>query len=120
MADLHTTNVLGKELYVIVTTPAAPGEEIMKKLPDHLARQIELEKAGILFAAGPMFDAGSEAPAAGLIIIRAANFEEADKIAAADPLHAAGLRTYTLRRWKLNEGSFTVTLNYSDQTMTVG
>ena len=119
MAEPQMGTFLGKELYVIITTPVAPREQIMEMMPKHLARQVELEKAGIMFGAGPLYDDGSDAPAAGMIIVRAASFEEANKIAAADPFHAAGLRTYTIRRWKLNEGSFTVTLNYSDQTMTV-
>ena len=52
--SIDTKELLKKDLYVIFTRPVAPREELMKMLPQHLARQVELEKQGILFAAGPM------------------------------------------------------------------
>ena len=81
--------------------------------------QVALEKAGIMYGAGPMFEKGGERPAFGMIIVRANSFEEADAIAAEDPFHKAGLRKYEIHRWMLNEGSYTVTVNYSDQSMTI-
>lgn len=117
MAD--TAKMLGKELYVIFTRPVGPPEEIAKLLPKHLDRQVELEKKGIMFGAGPMFEDGAERPAFGMIVVRADSFEEADAIAAEDPFHKAGLREYEIHRWVMNEGSYTVTVNYSDQTMTI-
>ena len=121
MADTDAAHgTLGKEFYVILTRPVKPAEEVMKVLPKHLERQVELEKAGILFAAGPLFEDGAERAHAGLIIIRAKSFAEAKEIADADPLHAAGLREYTVDRWSLNEGSYSLTVNYSDQTVSIG
>lgn len=113
-----TKNFLGKDYYVIVTTPVAPREELDKLLSEHLAHQIKLEKDGIMFAAGPL-SAEDGARVGGLIIIRANSFAEARAIADSDPYHKNGLRTYTLTRWTVNEGSFTVRVNYSDQTMTI-
>lgn len=118
-ADNPTAHMLGKELYVIFTRPVGPPEEIAKLLPKHLDRQVELEKKGIMFGAGPMFEKGGERPAFGMIVVRANSFEEADAIAAEDPFHKAGLRKYEIHKWKLNEGSYTVTVNYSDQTVTI-
>ena len=112
--------MLAKDVYVIVTRQVDPTTPIAREMMQaHLARQVELEKAGIMFAAGPMFADGAQTPEAGMIVVRAASFAEADAIAAADPLHKAGLRAYTLRRWRINEGSYTVTVNYSDQTMRI-
>lgn len=108
--------MLAKDLYVIVTRPVAPPEKIMEVLPDHLRRQVELEKQGILFAAGPLFDADGPPPA-GMIVVRADSFDHAHEIAMGDPFHAKGLREFTIQRWRVNEGSYTVTVNYSDQTM---
>jgi uncharacterized protein YciI len=121
MADHAAAHgALGKDLYMIVTVPNAPREEIMKMLPIHLERQIELEKAGILFMAGPFWERGTEGTAdGGMILVRANSFEEADEIAKGDPFHKAGLRTYTIRRWMVNEGSYTVTVTYSDQKMAI-
>jgi uncharacterized protein YciI len=113
-----TKNFLGKNYYVIVTTPVAPKEELDKLLGEHLTHQINLEKQGIMFGAGPLA-AEDGARVGGLIIIRANSFAEARAIADADPFHKNGLRTYTLTRWTVNEGSYTVRVNYSDQTMTI-
>lgn len=47
----------------------------------------------------------------------AESFEEARGIADTDPFHAQGLRNYTVERWTVNEGSYTVRLTYSDQRL---
>jgi uncharacterized protein len=117
-AQQMTRKMLGKQLYVIHTTPAAPREQIVPRLPDHLEHQVRLEKSGIMFAAGPMANEDGSA-AGGLIVIRAESFEAAKTIADSDPLHQAGLRTYTIRRWTVNEGAYSVRINYSDQTVAI-
>lgn len=103
------------ELFVIESGPArAPGT--LEVLPEHLEHQIRLEREGILFGAGPVWEEGSDIPVAGMIIIRAPGFEEARRIADSDPFHIRGLRSYRLRRWNLNEGAMTVTVRLSDQS----
>ena len=101
--DPLTKDFLGKEMYLVVTKPVR-SPEIKKRLPEHLAHQVELEKRGIMFAAGPLYPRGSDIPEAGMFVLRANSFEEAEKIANEDPLHKAGLRTYTIQKWRLNEG----------------
>jgi uncharacterized protein len=113
-----TNKFLGKEMYLVVTRPVR-SPEIEKRLMDHLNHQVELEKRGIMFAAGPLYPRGSDTPEAGMFVLRANSFEEADAIAKEDPLHKAGLRTYTLQKWRLNEGRITVTVDFSDQTMKI-
>jgi hypothetical protein len=51
--------------------------------------------------------------------LRAGSFAEAEAIANEDPLHKAGLRTFTLQKWRVNEGRITVTVDFSDQTMKI-
>lgn len=80
---------------------------------------MDLERRGVLFGAGPIFDKGSDAPAAGMIVVRANSFEDAEAIAMEDPLHRDGLRTFTVQRWQVNEGSYRVTVRYSDQSAVV-
>jgi uncharacterized protein YciI len=114
-----TAGFLGKEVYVVITT-RAPGAEITPDdMRDHLANQVRLEKEGIMFGAGPLFGRDSDVPQAGMIVIRANSFEEADEIAQRDPLHSRGLRAYTLQKWRINEGSYTLTVNYSDQSVRI-
>ena len=93
--DPSTKGFLGKEMYLVVTRPVR-SPEIAKRLADHLAHQVDLEKRGIMFAAGPLYPRGSETPEAGMFVLRANSFEEAEAIANEDPLHKAGLRTYTI------------------------
>ena len=113
-----TKSFLGKNFYVIVTTPVAPRAELDKMLAEHLAHQVRLEKQGIMFAAGPLTGEDG-ARVGGMIVIRADSFAAARTIADSDPYHKAGLRKYTLTRWTVNEGSYGLRVNYSDQTVTI-
>jgi uncharacterized protein YciI len=116
--DPTTMKFLGKEMYLVVTRPVR-SPEIAKRLADHLAHQVDLEKRGIMFAAGPLYPRDSETPEACMFVLRAKSFEEADAICKEDPLHKAGLRTYTIQKWRLNEGRITVTVDFSDQSMKI-
>jgi len=110
--------MLKKQLWVVMTRAIAPPQEVKRHLKAHLEHQIRLEKAGIMYGAGPATRPGEAVPAFGLIIIRAKDEAEARAIADADPMHASGVRTYELFAWSLNEGRITMTLNFSDQTFT--
>jgi len=48
---------------------------------------------------------GEEMTGGGMIVYRAASMEEAMEITSHDPTHKMGGRTFTLRRWLVNEGS---------------
>ena len=110
---------LNKELYVYFSTPVKPRDEVAKMLPKHLEYQVNLEQRGIMFGAGPMFEKGADAPHRGMIIVRADSFEEADVIAAADPMHTSGMREYILERWHMNEGGVTLRVTFSDQVANI-
>lgn len=116
--DQLTAAMLRKEFYVVTTTPAR-SPEIAKLLPEHLEYQVRLEREGKLFGAGPFYEEGDDVPSGGLIILRAKSAAEAREIADADPFHKAGLRTYTLRKWMMNEGAMTLTIRYSDQSVVI-
>jgi uncharacterized protein YciI len=109
---------LRKELYVIRTRPVVPREKLETLLAEHLEHQIGLEKSGVLFAAGPLFDRDGK-NIGGQIIVRAKSFDEAREIADSDPFHRAGFRTYGIERWSLNEGRIGITLGFSDQSMSL-
>jgi uncharacterized protein YciI len=93
----------------------APAE-MSNHLKAHLEYQISLEKQGIMYGAGPAALPGESAPAFGLIIIRAKTLQEAQRIADNDPLTIAGVRTYKLYQWSMNEGRISITLDFSDRT----
>lgn len=113
----HVTakGVLAKRLYVIFTTPTNDLDALHAQLPAHLAYQKDLEARGITFGAGPFADdTETEWSGEGMIIVRAASLAEAVTIAEADPMHSTGVRRFRVRPWLLNEGSYTVTVRYSE------
>ncbi|MFT5701623.1 MAG: hypothetical protein ACI8ZB_004518 [Desulforhopalus sp.] len=111
---------LSMNLYVYETTLVGTPEEFKNTVSAHLDYQVMLENKGIMFGAGPLTEENtSDHPTSGLIIIRANSFDEAKAIADADPFHAGGVRSYKLRKWTLNEGSFNFTVNISDQTVEI-
>ena len=114
---MRPKHVLGMELYVYETRLSGDIKDMVTYLPEHLEYQLELERKGIMFGAGPLFeqDKPKGPPAAGMIIIRADSMEQAREIADADPMHKAGVRTYKLRKWFLNEGSLEVSMKFSAQ-----
>jgi uncharacterized protein YciI len=107
--------MLRKQLYVVFTKPVKGLEPVMAVLEQHLAFQIDLERRGIMFGAGPFWNDAEDAwEGEGMVIIRAGSLDEAKALAASDPMHKAGARTFTVRPWLMNEGSVTVRLTYSD------
>ncbi|MGJ8546491.1 MAG: YciI family protein [Sulfitobacter sp.] len=117
--DEYKTQAQGRgalafELYVAMSLPAGAPDEVKKNLPDHLAYQAKLEQQGALFFAGPMSDeTGTQMQGIGMIVYRAADFEEARALAEADPMHRSGARSYTLRKWLINEGSVSLSVGLS-------
>jgi len=115
----RSKGVLGKQLFMVRSTPQVPLDQLAAHLPPHLGYQKELEDEGTLVLAGPLSDAsGEEWSGEGLVIYRAGSIDEARQIADADPMHANGLRTYEVRAWLLNEGSLNVSLSLSTQKLT--
>ena len=113
-AEAKSRGALALELYVVHSTPAKAPEDVKAALPDHLAYQAELERAGKLALAGPMSDeTGEHMQGMGLIIYRAENLDAARALAEGDPMHKSGARSFVLRRWMINEGSITLSANLS-------
>ena len=112
---------LALELYCVVSVPVGDVALLQQTLPDHLAYQKKREAAGDLVFAGPLSDeTGEEMIGMGMIIYRADSFEAAQALAEADPMHMAGARTFTLRRWMINEGGFSLKVELAGQSVTLG
>ena len=107
-------DLLAMRLYVLFSEPTNGLGPVLENLDSHVAHQTKLEKDGTMFAAGPFASADEESwDGAGMFIYRASSLEEATKIAESDPMHQAGARSFTVRPWMLNEGTFSVQLFYS-------
>lgn len=106
--------MLQLQLYAVFTRPVDGLKPIMEQLEKHLAFQVSLEERGILFGAGPFWtDDEQEWRGEGMVVIRAENLAAAKAIAAEDPMHSSGARTYEVRPWLVNEGSITIRLRHS-------
>ena len=108
--------MLQKQLYAIFTVPTGGIEPILAGLEEHLGFQMQLEREGLLFAAGPMWsDDERDWNGDGLVVVRAASRSEAIGIAERDPMHRSGARRFTVGPWMINEGTMTVKLDMSSQ-----
>lgn len=108
--------VLAMELYVAHSTPTGDMIMVRDNLPAHLNYQKQQEQAGTLVMAGPLSDpTGQNMEGAGMIIYRAASLDDARKLVENDPMHQSGARSFTLRRWLVNEGSLSFGVTLSDQ-----
>ncbi|MEM7777699.1 MAG: YciI family protein [Pseudomonadota bacterium] len=114
----RSKGVMGRELFMIHSVPVASADDLQATLPDHLAYQKKLEAEGVLFAAGPLADeAGQVWSMEGLIILRAESLDDARRIAAADPMHQSGKKTFTVRPWLVNEGRIQVDISLSSKSV---
>ncbi len=114
-----TGKMLRKKLYVLLSKPVAPAEELTPFLPAHLEYMIALEKRGVLFASGPLSDGAGPPAGHGLTILRVDSAEEARAIAENDPFFRNHLRTFEIREWTVMEGTLGLRVNLSDQTVEV-
>lgn len=107
---------LRRQLFVVTSTATGPTAALKPLLPAHLAFLAGLERSGELFMAGPLLNEDPDTWSGdGLLIYAAASYEQAAEIAARDPLHAAGVRSYTIRPWLLNDGSLRISITFSTQ-----
>jgi len=114
--NARAEGLAAREYFVVFTSPRAGREAVQRHLGIHLEYQRELEKRGIIVAAGPLSDeSGTEWTGKGMIILRAATLKEARAIADADPMHRDNVRTYEIYPWLMNEGSFTLSVKLAAQ-----
>lgn len=107
---------LRKQLFVVHSHARRPLPEIKAVLARHLEYLAGLEREGLLFMAGPLMNEDPQTWSGdGLLVFSAASYDEALRLAEGDPLHAAGVRSFTLRPWILNDGSLTLTVRLSTQ-----
>lgn len=120
-AEASARGSLAHEVYAVVSTPSDGMEAVKANLPGHLEYIQGLERAGTLFLAGPLSDeSGEEMQGTGMLILRAASLADARAVAEGDPMHTSGARTFTLRRWMINEGTVTVNVSLASQSVSLG
>ena len=111
--------MLRKKLYVLISKPIVPPENLKPFLMAHLEYMIGLEKRGLVFASGPLADGEGPPTGHGLTVLRAKDAQEARALAEADPFFVNGLRTFELKEWTVMEGTLSLRVNLSDQSVEV-
>ncbi len=89
---------------------------------DHHDFLLDLERRGILFAAGPFRDENgqwSTAHGIGMIIVRAKTRADAETIAFSEPFIKAGLHTMEVAPWQRNEGTVRINVQFADGVLEI-
>ena len=119
-AEAKSRGALALELFVVHSVPTAEPEVLKANLPAHLAYQGEQEAKGNLVLAGPVSDeTGELMQGMGMIIYRAESLAAATELAENDPMHKAGARSFSIRKWLVNEGSLNVSIGLSGKTVSL-
>lgn len=114
----RTSGMLQKQFYVVFSTPTGTLDHVLEHIPRHLVHQCKIEREGILVAAGPqMTDDEKHWEGDGMFVIRASSMDHARELAASDPMHQAGARSFTIRPWLVNEGRLNVQIDFSTGKM---
>jgi uncharacterized protein YciI len=111
------------QLYALFGTPSERWDissaEVQRVLEEHVEFLRKLEAAGQMFMGGPFRAADYEWDGSGMIVVRADSLATARETAERDPLFLAGLRTYDVRGWQLNEGRIVLTLELDSNRIEV-
>ncbi len=99
--------------------PIPPGRSAEDIRAEHHDYLVDLERRGVLFAAGPFVDENGTRHGAGLIILRVATRAEAETIGHAEPYTRLGLRTMEITPWQRNEGTLELKLRFADGVLEV-
>jgi uncharacterized protein YciI len=115
-----TPGMLQKQLYIVHTKPTNGLGPVMENIGPHLEFQVKIEQDGVMFAAGPIWADDEETwEGEGMVVVRAENLAHAREIAASDPMHSSGSRSFTVRPWLVNEGGFNLRVTFSDGKRTL-
>ncbi len=86
--------------FVVHSRLAAPGlDQLNRHLDDHLRFTKPLIEAGTMPISGPFFTPEGENTGNGFYVLRVDTLEEGRRIAEQDPLHKAGVRTFSIEPW---------------------
>jgi uncharacterized protein len=98
----------------------ASMEDVERVVPAHKQWLADQEAGGRIFVAGPFLNEDYSYAGSGLIVLRAETAQQAHQLAAQDPMHANGIRTFRIVPWQINEGSVRIDLTLSQGTFDFG
>ena len=117
-APVDLSRLLGRDYWLVLYVPAHSTDQaaIDARVEEHVGWLLELERDDVIFASGPLLSGPGTRPGAGATVLRAPDEDTAWRIAASDPFVRAGLRTFDVHRWRLNEGSIGVRISLGTAT----
>ena len=107
-----------EQCYLIMMRPVenpkvAPIPQAEMRL-EHHDYLVDMERRGILFAAGPLRDDEGWERGHGLLIFRATNRAEATKWAMQEPYTTYGQREVQIIPWQRNDGTISINFRLAD------
>ena len=110
--------LLGRDYWLVVSTPLAGTDQaaIESHVDEHVRWLLGLEREHVVVMSGPLLSGPGTGPGSGVTVLRAAGAAEAEAIAARDPFVRAGLRTFAVYQWRVNEGSIGIQLSLGTGT----
>lgn len=113
MSRAEPSTLLGRDYWLVLSTPVdgVNAAAVAAVAEEHIAWLLELERQQAVFLSGPLTAGPAVSPGSGVTVLRATDEAAARGIAARDPFVLAGLRTFEVFCWRLNEGSVSVTLS---------
>jgi uncharacterized protein YciI len=109
--------LLAKQIYLVLSKPVDGLDHVLEVADEHIDYQRDLERRGIMFAAGPLATIDEQHwEGEGAFVYRADSLAAAKTIADADPMHSKGARKYEIRLWLLNEGNLGIEVLLSQNT----
>lgn len=106
--------MIRQEYYLMHRRPEASDKKAAVLL-EHFQWLVAMEKAGHIVFTGARFDrAGVQDE--GLTLLRAQNWEDAERLAATDPFVICGAVTFYLERFLLGAGRVTLSFDFSDRS----
>jgi len=115
---VNGTTLLGKDYWLVFSTPGRDTtvDGIDKAVDEHVAWMLNLERDGRILFSGPLVSGPDTGPGSGITVFRAPDEDAARALASQDPFVRAGLRTFAVYRWRLNEGSVGLRLSLGAAT----
>jgi uncharacterized protein len=117
-APAELSRLLGHDYWLVLSTPAEGTDQagIDSRVGEHVRWLLQVERDDVLFLSGPLLSGPGTGPGSGATVIRAADADAAEAVASRDPFVLAGLRRFTVHRWRLNEGSIGVRISLGTAT----
>jgi uncharacterized protein len=111
--------MIKKTLWVVLSKAKASSSEMEPHAPEHLRYMNGLEAQGLLWGSGP-FIAPGVVVGDGLTIFNVAGEADVHRLMAQEPLTKLRMRTYSVHKWELREGSITINLLLSQSKAMLG